>query len=174
MTKKTQTETVDPTTGEISTSQFGDLSRFRSAYDHGSVRVHKTFEKPSRTKQEFKEQCDVNNIVANFTKTGRLDGYDAAQAKFLNLAALPVSYHDALNLVISAREAFADLPADARSAYGNDVNQFLQAAYENPEAVFAPPPNLKDVPPHVPATTPAPKPAEPPATPPVTLPIATT
>lgn len=153
---KQKNETVDPVTGVISTSQFGDLSRFRSAYDHGNVRVPKTFENPSRTKQEFKDQCDVNNIVANFTKTGRLDGYDAAQAKFLDLAALPVSYHDALNLVISAREAFAELPAEARSAYGNDVNQFLQAAYEDPTQVFGEPPKLKEPSKEVPPSTPAP------------------
>lgn len=170
--KNQTTNNVDETTGEIPKH----FSRFRTAYDHGNIRVPVIFKNPSRTKQEFKEQCDVNRIVENFTRTGQLTNYQEAQAKFLDLASLPVSYHDALNLVLSARDAFAELPAAARAEYGNDVNIFLQEAYHNPDEVFKPRPapldtgnpSLSTTPPLAPVQgTPAsPEPQTAPLTPP--------
>lgn len=112
------------------------MSKFRTAYDKEHVRSIIRFELPSRTKQEFKDQCDMNLIVQNFLKTGRLDQIDQAKAQYLDLAATPQSYQESLNLVIGAADAFSSLPANIRAAYDNSVSVFLEAAYHDPDAVF--------------------------------------
>lgn len=122
----------DATTGVV-------YPRFRSAYNHDCGRsYHTVVEGESMTKQEFKDQCDVNNIVDHFTRTGRLDAFRQAQGMYLDMTDLPGSYHESLNHVIAAREAFDALPATARARFNNDVQAFLDAAASDPEAVFGP------------------------------------
>lgn len=110
--------------------------RFRTAYDHGSIRVASVCHLPSRTKQEFKDQCDVNKIVANFMKTGNMDLLNQAKREYLDLTEVPTTYHEAMNLITHCNHVFSLLPASERDKYGNDVNRFLEAAYHDPEAVF--------------------------------------
>ena len=38
--------------------------------------VTKTFSKPSRAKQSFKDECDINSIMAKWQKTGVMFGDD--------------------------------------------------------------------------------------------------
>lgn len=175
MTKKTLLDgpTVPAATQqEVETQEVETLARFRTPYTP-QLRIVQEFKQPSRTKQEFKDECDVNIIVANFLRTGRLEDIQKAKGQFLDITALPVSYHEALNLVISAQAAFDALPASARARHDNDVNNFLKAAYEDPEGVFRDP--LKRVQPSddKPATTLAEPPPKAPEQPPAASTIAT-
>jgi len=131
----THLEFTSRSTGEL--IEFKNRPRFRSAYDGLHVREFVTFDPDGeRTKQEFKDQCDVNKIVANFTRTGRLDQLDAAQGMFLDISEGPQTYQDSLNLVIKARTAFDALPSDVRAIFGNDVQNFMYHSHHNPEALF--------------------------------------
>nr|QJB20059.1 MAG: internal scaffolding protein [Microvirus sp.] len=111
-------------------------TRLRTPYDGRHIRYIVHFDKPSRTKQEFKDQCDVNRIVENFTRTGRLDQLQAARGFYADISAHPDSYQESLNLVLEAREAFDMLPAETRAMFGNDVQNFLYAAQNSPDEVF--------------------------------------
>ena len=146
-------------------SVTGELLLFRTPYINPPRRNPITFSQPSRTKQEFANECDINQIVANFLKTGRLDTLQNARSMYVDLANAPQSYHESLDLVIRSGEAFQALPSDIRAKFNNDVSQFLEAAYHNPEAVFGPV-KASDAPQPVQATQVAQPPVNPPAAPP--------
>lgn len=95
----------------------------------GELVNHKTGElfKPLvRTKQQFVEQCDINNIVKQFTKTGQFSHLSAnlANGRYAELPD-PIEFQDSMNLVIQAENAFASLPSKVRSRFGNDPSEFL-------------------------------------------------
>jgi len=83
-----------------------------------------------RTKQAHKDECDINKIVSRFEKTGVLSHVAAEQAAYGDFS--PIDYRDALDMVIKAEKAFADLPARVRARFNNDPGSFLEAA-ENPD-----------------------------------------
>lgn len=87
---------------------------------------------PSMTKQSFKDECDINNIVRRFEATGILDHVNKASAQGLYVD-LPdgLDLQLALNTVAQAEAAFMALPAAARAEYGNDPVAFV-AAFNDP------------------------------------------
>lgn len=76
-----------------------------------------------RTRQDHKEECDVNFILRNYP--GRV-----AQAHYLKYAGqygdFPAGdFHEAVELVRGAQGMFMDLPAKVRARFGNDPGAFL-------------------------------------------------
>jgi len=93
-------------------------------------RVQKFFTKPSRTKQEFKDECDLGLIIKRFSKTpeGRralanAQGF-AETAQFGDVSAVP-DFRTARDLVNAANASFMALPAIVRRRFDNDPAQFL-------------------------------------------------
>lgn len=84
---------------------------------------------PSMTKQEFKDQCDINKIIKEFTITGQITHISAkaAQGAFIDLPG-ELDYQTSLNVMIKAEEAFLALPAKIRDRFGNDPAEFLAFA----------------------------------------------
>lgn len=76
-----------------------------------------------RTKQSFKAECDINNIMARFVRTGVLDFTNRRQAQYGDVTGL--EYQSAMDLVVRAREMFAELPSAVRSRFQNEPGQFL-------------------------------------------------
>lgn len=76
---------------------------------------------PSKTRQEFREESDVNNIIKQYEQHGILpmerDGIptyaDFTDPVFTN-------YQLAQNIVVGAREMFMALPAKTRERFNND------------------------------------------------------
>lgn len=83
------------------------------------------FTDPSLTKQSFKDECDINYIVAKFAKTGVLDHEALVKPKFGDFLGV-TDYQTALNQVIEAEEAFDALPAKVRSRFKNQPVEFLE------------------------------------------------
>lgn len=81
---------------------------------------------PSMTKQSFKDECDINNIVKRFEQTGILDHLNqkAAQGVFTDLGTL-MDYQGALELARRAEASFMELPAELRAQFENQPGQFL-------------------------------------------------
>lgn len=77
-----------------------------------------------RTQQEFREECDINEIVRRFGLTGQLP----------EVVNIPVSgdftgisdFQSAQNAVIKARDDFMALPAALRARFQNDPQQLLE------------------------------------------------
>jgi len=87
---------------------------------------------PSVTKQSFKDECDINNIVKRFEATGILDHVNQAAAKGLYID-LPsgLDLQTGLDKIRQAEAAFMALPASARAEFNNDPVEFVEA-FNNP------------------------------------------
>nr|DAV55805.1 MAG TPA: Scaffold protein [Microviridae sp.] len=77
----------------------------------------------SVTKQEFAAECDINNIMARFERTGVLDFVKEHEGRYGDATAL--DYHAALNLVSDANSLFEDMPAALRSRFKNSPEEFM-------------------------------------------------
>ncbi|AXH77035.1 MAG: internal scaffolding protein [Microviridae sp.] len=88
---------------------------------------------PPRTKQSFLPQCDINNIIKEFSITGQIThvSAQAARGAYLDLPEV-MDYQESLNTLQRASEAFQSLPAKVRDRFGNDPAQFLEFC-GNPE-----------------------------------------
>lgn len=90
----------------------------------------------SRTKQAFKEECDINVIIQKWQSTGITDHINLARPSYLDYDT-PDDYLDAVNRVISAQNSFDALPSAVRSRFQNDPQQllaFLQDGNNHEEA----------------------------------------
>lgn len=78
---------------------------------------------PSRTQQHFAEEVDINTIVRRFGLTGELPKNVplVMHGDFTNV----VDFRSAMDLVVSAREAFMEQPAAVRARFHNDPQEFL-------------------------------------------------
>lgn len=97
----------------------------------------------ARTEQSHERDCNINNIVAQFHKSGDLSLLQRAQGMFMDLTQLPIaeglhahSYQNSLDFVIQVGQAFDALPATVRASYDNDPAKFMDAANKDPEKVF--------------------------------------
>lgn len=85
----------------------------------------------SRTKQEFREECDINNVVAKHILTGQfthLAKQMPAYGDFSNVS----DYQTACDQIKQAELNFAQLPAKVRKRMDNDPAVFI-AFLENPD-----------------------------------------
>lgn len=80
----------------------------------------------SMTKQSFKDECDVNNILRQYSPVAlaQLMSERAAQGQFADLPS-GFEFQDALNLVVEGRQAFESLPSKIRERFSNDPARFL-------------------------------------------------
>lgn len=95
-----------------------------SAFKVNRVRVQKAFLTPSRAKQAFKDECNINNIMARYEKTGLIDHIKENQGRYVD-APSHEDFHQAMNLVTSAKSMFESLPSKIRSDFKNDPSLFL-------------------------------------------------
>lgn len=110
------------------------LSGFRakSAYDpHPRLTFATTGE--SLTHQAHKRECDVNNIMAKFEKTGVLEHRNTYQGEYADFTNAPMDYQESLNQVLEAEEMFSSLPSKIRARFGNSPAAFLDFV-DNPES----------------------------------------
>lgn len=82
------------------------------------------FTEPSRTQQNFKDQCDVNRIVARYQETGIITHLNNRQPQYGYADAQ--TFHEAMNTVTNAQMAFEALPAALRKRFGHDPVEFLE------------------------------------------------
>lgn len=75
-------------------------------------------------RQSMKDECDINNIVARYEKTGVLTHLNASQATYADVSEL-TGYRDALDKVTAAKEVFMKLPSELRAVFDNDPAKFL-------------------------------------------------
>ncbi len=79
----------------------------------------------SRTKQSMKDECDVNLIVAQFTKTGFMSHVSQGLPTYVDVSEL-TDYRSAIEHVRSVELYFAGLPAKVRSQFENDAVSFME------------------------------------------------
>lgn len=77
-----------------------------------------------RTKQSFKDQCDINFIMARYLKSGQVDHLATHGGQYGDIS--PLSFHEAMNICAKATEMFGDLSSDVRKRFANDPARFLE------------------------------------------------
>lgn len=88
-------------------------------------KVRIKFTEPTLTKQSFAKDCDINQILKKWMKTGN-DPRDAAKQPLFGDFYDQMDYEQSIGVVRMADEAFADLPAEVRARFGNDPNELLE------------------------------------------------
>lgn len=88
---------------------------------------------PSLTRQEFAAECDINNLMLQFEKTGILPTLNNGEPKYLDVSDVPdlMLAHAILN---EATTSFMALPATIRRDFDNDPVKFISFA-ENPDNI---------------------------------------
>lgn len=77
----------------------------------------------SRTKQEFKDECNMNIIMDNWLKTGRVP-VNARPPQYGDFT-LVSDYKTAVDAVHEAEARFGELPSKVRERFGNDPQLLL-------------------------------------------------
>lgn len=80
----------------------------------------------NRTKQSFKDECDINVIVDRFMKTGEMPK-DLRQPVYGDYDGV-IDFQSAMNAVVQAEETFMAMPASVRARFDNDPQKFLDFA----------------------------------------------
>jgi len=117
-----------------------------------------------RVKQSFVAECDINNIMKQYSATGQIAHINsrAQQGQYRDLPD-DVDFQSALNTVLEGEKAFASLPSKTRDRFGNDPAQFLMFMADPSNAEEATKMGLVTARPAVaPTAAPAPNPASPP------------
>ena len=122
MTKNQQSPTSTPNTTMQSQKQF------RSAYDP-QKKVTVNFTGSGRTKQQFKDECDINHIMARFQQTGLLDFVNRGQPQYIDVTGH--DYQTAMDTIANANSLFQQMPSALRAEFNNSPQEFVEFC-ENP------------------------------------------
>lgn len=112
--------------------------KFNSRYSVTGEKPGIKFDQPSQTLQSFKDDADINCIIARFENTGVLVDPTVPVSRtpqFGDFSDMP-SYQEAQNVLVAANNAFSDLPANIRERFGNDPGayfDFVQSLKEGSE-----------------------------------------
>jgi len=74
-------------------------------------------------KQSFKDECDINKIMAKYQKSGAITHFNrhAPQYGF----ATSNDFSESMRIVTEAQEMFSELPSKIRTRFANQPEQFL-------------------------------------------------
>jgi len=90
-----------------------------------------TFTKPSRTKQSFRDEVDINQVIARYHKTGILPQNNTHELTFGDYSN-PIDFHEAQNKIMRANDLFYALPSHIRREFNDSPGDFLNFA-QNPD-----------------------------------------
>jgi len=99
-------------------------TKFKKPYDPPQRVQKDTSALPSVTRQSFKQECDINHIMKKYQKTGLVDHVTRFQGNYDDLTGSP-DYHEAMNKIITANDAFSTLPSSVRTRFHNNPAEFL-------------------------------------------------
>lgn len=97
---------------------------------------------PSMTKQAHRDECDINQIIARFDRTGLITHLKTNPGEYLDVAEVG-TYREALHRVRAVEGAFYALSAEDRAKFDNSPARYLdwasQERTEDDEPLAAPP-----------------------------------
>lgn len=86
---------------------------------------------PTMTRQEYRDECDVNVLMRKYEATGVVPPVNGATPQYLDVSDVP-DLARALDIVDRATSAFMALPASVRREFDNDPVKFVAFA-ESPD-----------------------------------------
>ena len=96
--------------------------RFKSTFERNRV-ITDYSSQPSLTKSEFKDECDINNVVKRALRTGVLPGVDR-EALYGDFSQVE-DYATAQIKIAEAKSEFEQLPSSIKEKFDNDVANLL-------------------------------------------------
>lgn len=110
--------------------------------------------------QSAQAECDINNIMKKYEKTGLLNHVNTYQGNYGDFTDV-TDYHSGSLAILAAEEAFESLPAAIRRRFRNDPGEFLdfvgdeenlEEMYEmglanRPAPILEPAPEMEPTPP---------------------------
>lgn len=118
----TQSPSSKPGDPPESTSQYNYPHKFITAYGPKSA-TPMTFEGPGKTKQSFKDETDINNILARFQRTGLLEFTNKNQPQYADCTG--IEYQAGMETIRKASALFQSLPSSVRARFHNEPAEFL-------------------------------------------------
>ena len=100
--------------------RHSDVTRVRIGFDP----------EKGRTKQSHKDECDINQIMARFQRTGAITHFNKFSAHYEDLTGF--DYTEAMQQVAEAQSMFNELPSSLRDRFQHDPANFLDFV-QNPD-----------------------------------------
>ena len=99
--------------------------KFKTRFDTHAPRTY-AFQTTgeSMTQQQFKAECDVNNILAKYKRTGMLSHIQKHQGNFGDFSSVE-DYQTSLGKLMQAQQSFESLPSELRAKFENDPAQLI-------------------------------------------------
>jgi len=126
-----------------------------------TIPVRLVNDEESMTHQSFKEECDINTIMAKYKRTGLITHVNEHQGQYGQFVDVQ-DYQTSMNQIIDAQNAFMELPAALRKRFNNDAGDFLAFVQDPKNADEMVDLGLRPRPPAEPRTEASPPPAPPP------------
>lgn len=102
--------------------------KFRTRYETGEAQKGLVCEMPTRTQQQFKDECEISEILKahNLGSFIGASGMDGRAPLYADVSSIP-DFHESQNHVARATEYFESLPSGVRSQFDNNLQVFLTA-----------------------------------------------
>lgn len=98
---------------------------FRTAYGSYNPKDYAySDDNPSLTMQSFQKECDINEVMRKWEKTGQFPTLEKPSSRYEDISELG-DYQSALNTVIAGQNAFDSLDANVRYRFSNDPANFV-------------------------------------------------
>jgi hypothetical protein len=100
-------------------------------------RVQSVNDERSLTKQEFKDELAIENILRRFGAGQLVDQLEVHDSQFLDVSELPDDYIAVLDNIRKAESAFLSLPAAVRTVFGNETANYLDYLHDRDPRITA-------------------------------------
>jgi phage internal scaffolding protein len=105
--------------------QFIDPNKMVSVTKNNRVRVQTMNLEDSKTQQQFKEECDINNIMKKYGNDPvAFAALTRPGGQYADFSEIP-DYQGMLSQVADAQDAFMALPATLRARFNNDPGHLI-------------------------------------------------
>lgn len=79
---------------------------------------------PSMTKQSFREECNINKIIAKYQKTGLVTHLARYSPQYAEVPS--IDFREALEIVSEGKKMFESLPSNIRKKFNQSPAEFLE------------------------------------------------
>lgn len=93
--------------------------------EDGSLDVSTIVKGESLTQQQFKDECDINNIMKSYTETGTINHLNRKNHVYDDFSDVK-DFKEMNDVVAYAKTMFEELPAKVRSRFKNDPVEFVE------------------------------------------------
>lgn len=96
----------------------------RNQFDRKALKKVRNPDAKCHVKQSFRDECDINNILSKYRKTGSISHLSRYGQTYGDVPA--VDFHTAMSLTVACQQEFDALPASIREEFSNNVAIYLE------------------------------------------------